>query len=84
MFLSSNGRERFFNSSLILINESLIIALTIFTSTLKSIKKAKEQAKELTNQLNTTKKATIRNFATLMFIIVFTIGFGLIYLMFGG
>lgn len=40
---------------------------------MKSIKKAKEQAKELTNQLNTTKKATIRNFATLMFIIVFTL-----------
>ena len=35
--------------------------------------RAKKKAEEITNQLNQTKRATIRNFATVMFIILFTI-----------
>ncbi len=39
---------------------------------MRSKEKARRKAEEITNQLNKTKKATIRNFATVMFIIIFT------------
>ena len=40
---------------------------------MKAKEKAKQKAEELTNQLQKTKKATIRNFVTVMFIIMFTL-----------